>query len=318
MLHGTPYKDDEKYVDEHGYMTKWRVVPLDFSIIDEQYIFDVEAVAVATNTLSFDEYVEARKYLLVIDLCFNSEVFDPVKKYLRTRGIKTSDWIQSVYRQIESFPAAPREVFASFEKETKSELWEDEAQLVNFYSQPENYQKLINYEEGGNVLFKHRVWMLSKVSQAWIAAVFRCTEKLIFDQSLPAEVAAIKRELTALENFILSATVDCFSPQTLEEPIETEFDFDVPAWLDRDNEMLSDFAVATPLSLNFRFTPKAVAVMRDAFRRYGTDIAGLTKMVQRTAGVSYTRKVDYLADPRGLEANHRIERIAFGPGQTSM
>jgi hypothetical protein len=93
MLYGTPYKDNENYREAQGFVTKYRVVPLDFTKIDDEYIFDVEEVAVASRTLSFEEYIQARRYLLVIDLCHNSEVFEPLKKYIRSRGIRNSTWI---------------------------------------------------------------------------------------------------------------------------------------------------------------------------------------------------------------------------------
>src|SRR5205807_1182364 len=72
MLYGTPYKDDPNYRTDHGYQTKFRIVPLDFSIVEGKPIFDVEEVAIASNSLSFEDYVNARVFLLVIDLCYNS------------------------------------------------------------------------------------------------------------------------------------------------------------------------------------------------------------------------------------------------------
>ena len=41
ILHGTPYKDDEQFKTEYGYVTKYRIVPLDFSLIGGIFTLDL-------------------------------------------------------------------------------------------------------------------------------------------------------------------------------------------------------------------------------------------------------------------------------------
>jgi radical SAM superfamily enzyme YgiQ (UPF0313 family) len=318
MLHGTPYKDDSAYCQAHGYVTKYRVVPLDFSHLDDEYVFDVEEVGVATNTLSFSEYVEARKYLLVIDLCYNSGVFDPLKKFLRSQNYRNSEWIQSIYNQLDGLSPDLKQVFASFEQETISELWDSEADLVAFYSRAENYEKLVNYEMGGNVLFKHRTLMLTKLNQEWVEAVFGSTEKSMLPRVAPDARAEFSRELSALKDYVLSTVYGCFSPQRIAETVERSFDYDLLSWLRAPGAAhISDFTSSAPLMLRFAFSDRAVAVMHDAFQRYGTDIAGLVKMIQRISGISFTRKVAYLQAASQIESAVAGGR-EYGPGLSSM
>ncbi len=319
MLHGTPYKDNPKYVRDNGYKTKWRVVPLDFSIIDGTPIFDVEEVAIASNTLSFVEYVEARKFLLVVDLCYNSGIFEPLKKYLAALDIKVSDWVAAVYGGLAHLEGGPRKVFESFVQETQSELWDSENDLIAFYSKPENYQKLVDYEMGGNVLFKHRVWMLSSESEAFVSAVTSITyEFLAATLTARQDTEALQtfdQEITSLRDYVAISVAGGFKVKEAEQPIVRTFPYDIPAFCkSKTRESLATFAADVGVELTFAFSKRSLDVLRDAFNRYGTDIAGLVKMVQRTAGVTFSRSVSYSHEP----LKQRQATPQHGPGYASM
>ena len=288
MNHGTPYKDDEKYRQQYGYVTKYRVVPLDFSKIDDDCIFDVEEVAIASNTMSFEEYVKARQYLFVIDLCSSSDVFKPLKKYLFSRGLTNSQWVDSIYQQQDNFLPKAKQIFQSFAEETKSELWDSEEEIFNYYSQSDNYQKLINYEAGGNVLFKHRVRMLSEAGEDWVETVFACTRKLIFVGSDLHEQSSGNKELNTLKQYTLGIIADYLSPEGLEWVVEKDFEYDILSWLQDENETdLAIFKARQSIKLLFRFSPSVVTIVKDGLNRYGTDISALVKLIQR-AGTNKT------------------------------
>src|SRR5262249_7530750 len=143
--------------------------------------------------------------------CYNNTIFDPLKRYLQGQGIPISQWIQTLFEQRALLGEGPASTFKSFREETRSELWESEEKLVAHYSKPDHYQKLLNYQEGGNVLFKHRVWMLSKHPQEWVADVFRLTASWL--KGMPASSAMRNDELKALETFITLSVTDCLTPE---------------------------------------------------------------------------------------------------------
>jgi len=319
MLYGTQYKDDPTYRASHGYKTKFRIVPLDFSQVNGKHIFDVEEVAVATNCLSFEEYVQARVYLMVIDLCYNNSIFDPIKRYLYSKHIPISKWIQTIYERCGEVQEGPAAVFKSFREETCSELWDSEKDLVAHYSQPENYKKLLNYQEGGNVLFKHRVWMLSKHSETWVADVFRITSTWLKDLSENASPEVMAHELQSLKEFITLSVTDCFSNEGVEKTVLGEFDYDFVSWLSAGPaRVLSEFHLKKSVQYRFFFQPGAIGVLQDAFKRYGTELPGLVKLVQRTAGAAFSRKVAY-ADSATVPVRSAPEaNRLFGPGYASL
>jgi len=317
VLHGTPYKDDEDYRKEHGYITKFRVVPLDFSQFGDDRIFDVEEVGIATNTFSFAEYVEARKYLLVLDLCFSSGVLDPLKKFLSSRNLKNSDLAQHIYARIDQLPQELTKIFQSFAAETKDELWDTEEDMVEFYSQPENYEKLVNYDAGGNVLFKHRVWTLTQQSEKWVDEVFDHVLELTLAGEGGSESQSVRKELAALKTYIIFTVKDALAPGEIEITRNHAFEYDIPAWmLAEKSAMLGEYALSTSVPLSFHLSGNAVRVLRDGFERYGTDVAGLTKLLQRAPSISFVRDVSYANDSTDVASES--SRPLYGPGNSSL
>lgn len=294
MNHGTPYKDDPDYRVKYGFVTKYRVVPLDFSKMDARYVLDTEEVAVASNTMSYEEYVQARRHQFVVDLCCNSRVFDSLRKYLVSKGAKQSGWIETIWRESASYPGRVRRVFDSFEKETRSELWDSERELIAYYSEAENYEKLLSYERGGNVLYKHRILMFSECPEEWIQVVFRVAEELLIGDSRGEAAGTTGEEIRAIKDYVSCLLWGGLSQDALDQPVVKDFSYDVLGWSRRPGRTdLCEYVAKRPVKLRFGFPEESVGVMRDAFKRYGTDLAGLAKLMQRVKASSYIRRVWY-------------------------
>jgi len=318
MLHGTPYKDDQEYRRSHGYVTKFRIVPLDFSRIGEEMVFDIEEVGVATSTFSFADYVESRKYLLLVDLCYNSSVFNPLIKYLADCNIQPSEWIDYLWAGRGRLDEDISIIFESFEHETKSELWDSEQEMVDYYSQPKNYDRLVNYEVGGNVLFKHRIWMLSQKSNQWVDAVFEQTKALLIDRASPKDIQSLYNELDSLKSFVTYTVAGALSPEGVDSPVSSSFSYDIPAWLkSAQGESLKDFIDESRVDLIFHFAPQTLTIIKDGFARYGTDVPGITKLVQRVAGVGFTKSVSYASGSVDSMGTNETS-LHFGPGHNSI
>jgi radical SAM superfamily enzyme YgiQ (UPF0313 family) len=318
MLYGTPYKDDPAYRSTHGYLTKFRIVPLDFSQINGKLVFDVEEVAIASKYMTFEEYVQAREFLLTIDISYNCGVFEPLKRYLRSKGIPISKWVQMLFDKRSELSEKPGDVFKGFRAETCSELWESEQDLISHYSRPENYQKLLDYQAGGNVLFKHRVWMLSKCAKEWVRDIFSLTRSLLQDMSASPMTENMRDELQVLEDFVSLSVTDCFSNEGVEMTVYGEFRYDLVKWLAASSSAaLSEFRLDHPIRYRFFFPGDMVGILQDAFRRYGTDLAGLVKLIQRTLGLTFIRRVAYNNASSEAAPSKSLAGRHYGPGYAS-
>ncbi len=306
MLHGTPYKDNDAYIREYGFIRKYRVVPLDFGTYNGRCVFDTEEVAVATNAFSLEDYLESRKLLFVIDLCYNGTLCEALKKYIRSHRLLISDWIEAIYRETTHLPAAVKTIFDSFTSETLNELWDSEEELIAFYSSPEHYQKLLTGEAGGNVLYKHKTWMLSQAAREWLDTVFAISEKFLEERLRDIQ----PQELEELKRFTLCRMEGAFQLTAHPEALSESFSFDLPAWLTDDpSASLGSYHRADPIWLSFTFSEEQVLLRQDALTRYGTQLSGMVKLIQRLGGIqrltrrmTYGRRVD-------VSGNNRAEPI---------
>ena len=79
---------------------------------------------------------------------------------------------------MDKFDVSIKDIFESFVSESKSELWDSEKQLINYYSNEENYQKLVRGDAGGNVTYKHMAWILAEKSQILIDDICKFSKNI--------------------------------------------------------------------------------------------------------------------------------------------
>jgi radical SAM superfamily enzyme YgiQ (UPF0313 family) len=293
MLHGTPYKDDKNYIEKYGYKTKFRLVVRNFSVIEGQAIFDVEEVAIASKDFSFADFVKARKYLLIIDLCFNSGLFKPLQRYLLQRQCKISTWIRSLYNEHEQFSPEISAIFKSFELDTAQELWDSEEELVTHYSNAENYQNLLDGNCGRNVLYSHRVIMLLDHLKPWVDLVFERTLHLFEQIEGDLEDSTIE-ELSSLQKYIIATATDCKSVYEVEKTFTVDIAHDILKWIkSENNDLLEGYAFLDPLPIRFYFNEREKQMLVEDFNRFGSSIGGIIKSLQMRGGELPLRSATY-------------------------
>ena len=87
MLQGTEFKLPS-YRKQFEYITKFRIVPLNFGEYGNERIFDYEEVGVGTKDLSFDDYLYIRSLALMVESLFNGKPFDEFFMYANQNGIR--------------------------------------------------------------------------------------------------------------------------------------------------------------------------------------------------------------------------------------
>ena len=282
MLHGTPYKDDAKFLKQHEYKTKFRMAVQSYSKIENDYSFDVEEVGVATKDFSFNDYLEVRKYLFLVELCCNSKVFHPLNRYLSQNEFKISQLLKKIFESLDALPPSLKTVFGSFVQETTDELWDSEQSFVAYYSDKKNYRMLESGERGGNVMFRHRIWVSSKFSEIWISFVFQSVYELLKNILDSDRYSSVKNELEALQCFMVGTTYKSYSLDGLDAMLTKQFDYDILAWMQGTKTcILRNFAINKPITYKFYFNANEKRNRLDGFKRYGTSVSGLTKQLQR-------------------------------------
>lgn len=155
-LRGTPLATEESKL-KYGQHIKYRLVPRCFSEVEGDKIFDIEEVVVATDTLSYDDYLYLRGISLVIEVFGSSPEFFPTRKKLIMDNKNVMEYIIECYNNI-----SDNNTFKSFIKETKGELFDSKKELIDFYSKEKNFQLLLSGDLGDNLLRKYKKIMASE------------------------------------------------------------------------------------------------------------------------------------------------------------
>lgn len=288
ILWGTPYKDSDEFKEKWGYtVPKYRIVPMDFGKYDGEYVFDIETVAVNTNSMSFQEYLDTRKLILFVELAYNGGVFELIRKYLQSIDVKISDWVMNLFYNAADLAPEIQEIINSFLNETQNELWDSNEAILEYYSTPENYEKLVSGEAGGNVLYKHKSLIWANASEKLIDFVFDKTTQFLDEKGYKLD------ELNALKVFTSSVVKDSYSFEFDELYFDRELSVDIPSWIeDNCTKDLSEYRLEKPINVRFEFQDNQIKFKEDGKRRYGDGFQGMVKLLQRVQGadVRFIRK----------------------------
>ncbi|OGA36087.1 MAG: hypothetical protein A3G80_01050 [Betaproteobacteria bacterium RIFCSPLOWO2_12_FULL_62_13b] len=303
LNYGTVYKDPE-YRKRYGYEGNsfYRLIPYDFGIYGGRKVFDVEEVAVATASMTFREYLEIRKLVLVLETLYNRAVFKELFRFLSENGITSYALVLEVLNNIQHASRQIRECFDSFVQDTRGELFGTEGGLVDFYSETNHYQALETGEIGGNVLFKH-TGMLVGEHEAWVGYVFACARSLLERGKLRGEGSreeGSEQGMNSLRDYIGARLKGVFDSAGSSEDMFVELDYDIMEWVDsKDGKSLQQFrGKDREYRFRFYFDEKQRALRDDVFARYGTDRVGASKIQARVPFGRLVRKVEKMPQIR--------------------
>ena len=285
MLEGTEFKNPS-FRNKHEYKTKYRIIPLNFGEYNNEKIFDFEEVGIATKEMSFEDYLSLRSIALMVEALYNGKPFDEFFQYAKEHNIKFADFLNYLHQNINKGPDTVKEIFEEFVSETKSELWDNEEDLVNFYKKEENYQKLIDGKVGGNLIYKYKSKSLTEAKLGWIDFISKQLLEMIKITSENINLDAISMEINQLKLFIQLKLENLLVSN--ENPHIGKFDFkhDMLEWIDSNgSKKFSDCKLKSKKTYYFEYTQEQISNRKDYFARYGEDINALSKIVTRISNL---------------------------------
>jgi radical SAM superfamily enzyme YgiQ (UPF0313 family) len=293
LLHGTEFKSPE-YREKFGIKGKFRIVPLNFGEYDGAKVFDYEEVCTENKDMSFDDYVYLRGFALLVEALLNGRPFEEFFLYAGTLGVSRTRFLERLYDNLTDAPDAVRAVMADFLEETRSELWESEEALVAHYQEPENYDRLVRGEVGGNLIYKYKSKSVAFTTAEWIDFLADQTRQLASERHDAGPVLdRVLHEIDSLERFCRNKVAGLLDASANLDDIEEAFDYDIANWLRANGETpLAGFACKSPIRYRFHYTEDQLVTREDQFKRYGTDVNALSKIVTRISNLeSLFRKV---------------------------
>ena len=294
MLNGTEFKKPS-YRKEFGYEGKFRIVPLNFGEYEGEKIFDYEEVGVITKDMSFEDYLQLRIMALFVESLHNGKPFNEFFLYAKNYNIQSTTFLKILIDNIKNAAPEIQNLVNEFVTETRSELWDSEEALLEHYRKDENYLKLKNGEVGGNLIYKYKSKSIVESSSKWLE-FFKSElyNAIVAKQNNITNLDKIKLEIDEISKFCQLKLHGLLNPQIKSSSIESNFTHDILQWIDNYDEKsnLSDFKLNHEEKLFFEYTKDQMEIRDDVFKRYGTSINALSKIVTRISNLeSQFRKV---------------------------
>jgi len=261
---------------------RFRVLPKNFGIYGGEMVFDMDEIVVGTDTLSFDDYLVARKHALASTIFQNNSWFEDAVVLIEHLGVKRSEWFTAVAEALQQTDGEVGELVRRFEDETRGELFDSAEALFSFYSQPENFERLEAGEIGDNLMYKYRANASFFVWPAVCAMGMAATRRLLEDRTLDTTLDDFGIFWTDLTRFVEAQHAHGTTPETILASARFDLRFDLPKWVESGRPAdLGRFRLAAPTMFEASLPEESAREIRGLFDVWTTSLQGLTKGVTR-------------------------------------
>ena len=246
---------------------------------------EVEEICVANDTLSFADYLEARRLYLTVGLFYNDRIFGEIHALLRLMKLSTFGWVKQIHDNLGSMDPTIRALYDDFTKETKAELWETHEQLIEDVSA--NIGHYFGGESGGNIIYKYRAKATVHHFEALHRTAYACLRKCLKMAGGDCESVVEDMELFSRHQKLNVFDLDYEAQET--------FSYDIPRLITdlsftRKGGTLKELQSLTPV--RFRHTPKQRETIQRQLDFYGSDLSGLTMLISRFPMKRFYRNVE--------------------------
>lgn len=286
MLNGTEMNVPEQR-KLWGYKSKFRVIPRDFTALRSgENIVEVEEVGVESNTMPFEDYIRARKFVIMVGVV-NNRGFKPLLRFLLQHNIRIKQLLQSMLASMDTAPESGNErvtgrllhFVREFERESREELWDTEEELVEFFQDKENFKGLLEGRYGANLLqtYKARIW--GHCFEELADCAFLHAAELLQESKANKESLEQLREV---ERYCRGMTYNLMGDDRLRSVPETTLSYDIAAWVaDPESKPLVHYKWPEPRSVRFTLSQHQYDYLEENFKHFGRSDLGRGKVLIR-------------------------------------
>ena len=258
-----------------GFKTKFRVLPKDFTTLcSGKKVLEIEEVVIATNTLSFDEYVKIRVLAFLLSVTNIGIIYDAILKYIQQKKIDVFELIERMSKNYDTENI--NSIIDSYKKSTINELWDSPEEIEKYYQDDENYAKLLDEQEGFNVIQHHQIKVISKLMIEWTEFTINQAEKLLHEHGFQDKQTKI--ELDDITNYCKGLSTNVLGKDRMNTNPNFDFLHDVQNWVDDENEKpISEFRFSTKTNVVFKLKTEQYKTIQNALETYPNSIVGLSQ-----------------------------------------
>jgi radical SAM superfamily enzyme YgiQ (UPF0313 family) len=262
--------------------SRFRVLPKNFGVYGDEKVFDMDEIVVATETMPFDDYLRARKYHMTCSVFWNNGWFADVIQFVQSCGIKPSQWLTAINDAMHADVGAAGRLLASFEDETKHELFPTREACIDFYTQPDNFQRLMRGDVGDNLMYKYRALASFQLWPDVCRLAMSATRDLLKSHGVDALIENFDDFWADFANYTELRHADGISAEALLRPARASLRFDIGRWMtDGMPRDVAPYRYAVETWSEFHLPAESAHDLAAAVAVWTTDLKGLSKLVTR-------------------------------------
>lgn len=243
MLQGTELGREEM-IKKYHMKSRYRIVPRDFGTYRGKKIFDIERVCVETNTMPYKDFLECRKFSLLIEF-FSLSTFFLFRKLCKELNVPFFDFIWSIFQKLEKqendVPSNFLKTYNEFASECENELFESKEKIYEFYSKDENYKKLLDASLGDNLLRKYSAKIISvALHQVLDFSINLISEMAQTNKNKDEFMKVIESSRLWIKNLYIFDAIFNWEKEKNNETI-INLEYDIPQWFKNKNDSILNY-----------------------------------------------------------------------------
>ena len=274
LLHGAPLSTPDSR-ERFGFTTRFRIVALNIGDYTGEPVVETEEMVVETPSFSFQEYLEARVFHLLLTIFYYEGNFEEGFEFTRHYGVKPFDLVVRLQKMLNQAPSGLRSLTDEFVRESQDELFETEQACLAWARA--HFDGLLDGSLGGNLLSKYS--MLGR---------FYATQEAVdfLEQGVAAALAetrppAPQRQLAAVMDYLRGVLLHAPFAETLATAPEGVMAYDIEAWSGEGyRKNLEAYRFAEPKAFAAQVEAPRKAEIMSRIATFGEHPSGLGKFTR--------------------------------------
>lgn len=280
LLNGTELNTRETR-ERHGFETRYRIVPRNFTVHDSRAVFEYEEIVISTNTLSFEDYLNCRKLHLILEICFKEEPFYELFALAESIGISRSRLIFRIYELWPFQSEKLATLMGDFQKETRDELHKTPEALNDFIQA--RHEEVMNGIVGANLMQKYstKAWFenLNAVVDGVSQAAKSC---YLQNEALHESCPDFCSQIDEVSSYLKNCYVNVYDVKSIEGQQEFQSLYDVHKWIEAGHKPnLEEFRFSEPQVLSLTLSESRRSYLKAKLETFGTKTGSVGKMLTR-------------------------------------
>lgn len=276
---------------EFHFGTRFRVLPKNFGIYGKEKVLDIEEIVVSTDTMSFDDYIETRKYHLVSSVFWNDSWFENAVVFAQKFGVKRSEWFASILPAMENSQGPVRDFLSRFVGEAVAELFPTREACIDFYTKEENFARLFNGDVGDNLMYKYRAIASFQIWPHITKLAMDITCRMVEERVGASKIPDFDNFWNDFHSYLQAKHADGNTEEEILSPVRIWMRYDVPQYVAEGMPMnVASYKLAKPQLFECRLSGEGANELRSALKVWTPALKGLTKMVTRIRMASQVRE----------------------------